>query len=1251
MIFFFLLISCSNGWCLISKTLKSSGGDYASWEEMITDLTTTYNALSDDLTVTVSPAKYVEDTYAPTCTIDLNGHTVIIKAIDGYGPHSSDGKTGPQFDLQLPDSAHHFLFLDAKDTGQFIVEGLTFDVDESSSSPANVFYLANDAASVVTIRNCVFKGQQDEDAIYSSNINTTIRIYNNFFYNFYTAITTLFQATDSFIGNNTIYGCAQYGISLSSKDILAMNNLVYNNGTDFLLPGSATGYNNLCSDTTCEDGDFSTGNGNQPSKTVSFTSTSDDEYFLASDEVIAIDGGTVTAYDDLVAHYRFERGYLTEDSSDNSNTITAVSDPASIMSDYREGNGAIDYDSDDYHVRPDGDLSDDFPGKQDSANTDLTVSLWIRPTGSGSNNRDLISIAAAGTENGKIWAVRIDASDKISFLKGYDNGASWETTTYSTALTEGSSAPWYRIDVTYDESGAIGAAKGVRIRVWDDTAKAWLSSDTTATHGNAMDTSTTYTPDFVINALKYNGTYYPYDCEMDGIRIYNRALTPDELDEAWTLNHDAFNRPRDTSPDIGAYEYIAPVDYYVSADNGDNSNNGTSTSTEWEDFTNVDSMIFNPGDTLNLAMDDEWNDTLWITAVGSTVNGNGVTVTKYIDDTSTTNPIIHGTSGSYGINYKTSSHVITENIIAESCSSHGIYAASANDLTFTNVESNRNGGEGVDTSIYSGFTFYAIDNLNLTNCTGNWNHGHGFYLGYTNDGTCNIAGSTFNYNGLIHGNKQGFGILTSCYADSGYDDILNVTNTIANYNGYIGIGPGTNSIIDNCTANYNGDGWGTQGVKIFSGTLTGNLGDLDTVTQENTNAAGIVHHCNSSYFIKDGHSIWLSLWEESGTFNGTDKIVKDVSNYWEPTTVIDYEPDSDWSGGGMDLRNSDNTIVRYCLAIGNLTVYHVGIDGYGINIDDETDGAKVYYSISTFNRGAGFKIHNSGKVAMNYLYHCLSYGNSVSVATAAGIHIADLEGGDVTIKNCISLLDTNWAFRVAAASLDTETLVLDYNNYYMGAGEQDLVRWGTTEYTSLEFEDYQTDTGQDVNSIATDPSLVDPANGDYRLAFDSPCIDTGVDLTGSTEATDYHGNSVPVDGDQAGGGQSDIGHYEYSIGWKWGAASEEAGYHDDGLTERGWTEGTGAISGDSQTGILELDDDEYLLGPVINTGSTATKHLSISKGSESGTGTLCWRGQSTKFEQTDTDPSWEVYSKSENKDWQYVQIAVDNDDDNCASLP
>jgi hypothetical protein len=66
-------------------------------------------------------------------------------------------------------------------------------------------------------------------------------------------------------------------------------------------------------------------------------------------------------------------------------------------------------------------------------------------------------------------------------------------------------------------------------------------------------------------------------------------------------------------------------------------------------------------------------------------------------------------------------------------------------------------------------------------------------------------------------------------------------------------------------------------------------------------------------------------------------------------------------------------------------------------------------------------------------------------------------------------------------------------------------------------------------NIDADPLFVDPENGDFRLQYGSPCIDSG---TFTESLTDLDGNARPIDIPGLGvdgPGAFDMGAYEYQF--------------------------------------------------------------------------------------------------------------------------
>jgi parallel beta-helix repeat protein len=87
---------------------------------------------------------------------------------------------------------------------------------------------------------------------------------------------------------------------------------------------------------------------------------------------------------------------------------------------------------------------------------------------------------------------------------------------------------------------------------------------------------------------------------------------------------------------------------------------------------------------------------------------------------------------------------------------------------------------------------------------------------------------------------------------------------------------------------------------------------------------------------------------------------------------------------------------------------------------------------------------------------------------------------------------------------------LDYDNLW-NDNSGDLVRWDSARYATL--GEFTAGTGQEPHGLSVEPSFVDPASGDYSLAFDSGLVDMGVLIPGINDGFTGFG--------------PDIGAYEY----------------------------------------------------------------------------------------------------------------------------
>lgn len=140
----------------------------------------------------------------------------------------------------------------------------------------------------------------------------------------------------------------------------------------------------------------------------------------------------------LKAYYRFESGALTTDSSGNSHTLTAISDPADTTGVY---GGAVALDSDDAFSHAD---HADF--KPTGA---FSISAWINLNASGSNQ----TIFQSYSQNSNVAGLQfvVTAAGKLNCVVGKNTGVTLNTDYKDlTAATTLSDSTTYHVVLTWD---------------------------------------------------------------------------------------------------------------------------------------------------------------------------------------------------------------------------------------------------------------------------------------------------------------------------------------------------------------------------------------------------------------------------------------------------------------------------------------------------------------------------------------------------------------------------------------------------------------------------------------------------------------------------------------------------------------------------------------------------------------------------------------------------------------------------------
>ena len=147
-------------------------------------------------------------------------------------------------------------------------------------------------------------------------------------------------------------------------------------------------------------------------------------------------------------------------------------------------------------------------------------------------------------------------------------------------------------------------------------------------------------------------------------------------------------------------------------------------------------------------------------------------------------------------------------------------------------------------------------------------------------------------------------------------------------------------------------------------------------------------------------------------------------------------------------------------------------------------------------------------------------------------------------------------------------------------------------------------------NINTDPRFADPANGDYHLRGDSPCIDAGTNSAAGLPVTDFEGDDRILDGNGDGVAVVDMGVDEYP-GTVVKEVQIELSPSGDTFVDlgfrRGWT---------------RWKRWKRLPERLMNFGTSCG--LSVVRGRYAGHGFLDWRGTLIKFDLPDIPPGAEI---------------------------
>jgi parallel beta-helix repeat protein len=329
---------------------------------------------------------------------------------------------------------------------------------------------------------------------------------------------------------------------------------------------------------------------------------------------------------------------------------------------------------------------------------------------------------------------------------------------------------------------------------------------------------------------------------------------------------------------------------------------------------------------------------------------------------------------------------------------------------------------------------------------------------------------------------------------------LTVKNLTVSYAGTCGIWTEdtTGSIlIDNVTALYNGN----SGIRVCREKTGGTIKNCLVGYSGQSGAWGMGIDIDSSSNItvennETHHSYGAGIGGDEFSYC-TIQDNEVYANHW----------------GGIDLTGQTSPC-QNCIVRRNVIYNHTSLTwAGGIHIwTAATEGheSKNHDIYSNILYGNKLGIYIGGRATGNEIYNNTLYNNYRGILITYGETKTVYPSNNI-IKN--NIVHSNSQINLEAEK-DEATNICNYNCYYPDSTS--CFQWNNTYYNT--FSGYQSASGQDANSLNSDPLFIDASNNDFSLKVGSLCIDAGINVG---LKKDYHGTIIPQ------GYAPDIGAYEY----------------------------------------------------------------------------------------------------------------------------
>lgn len=516
---------------------------------------------------------------------------------------------------------------------------------------------------------------------------------------------------------------------------------------------------------------------------------------------------------------------------------------------------------------------------------------------------------------------------------------------------------------------------------------------------------------------------------------------------------------------------VNATDYYIDATNGDDANNGTSTSSAWETLANVNTIIFQPGDAILFKAGQSWYGT--IKPQGSGAANNPIVIGKY---GSGANPAIHG-DGTVNCSTETSK--------VRYCT---LYLNNQEyweirDLELTNFDSTEEGGISLEQWEINNTNNYA-NVLKPEQYTGVNSNKVAILVEAKNIGAVNqlhfINLEIHGVNGDISDKDNG-GIFLEIYkgdkTPTYFDDLLfencyihdvdrtgisNVsyfdTRTLTENTNWT---PNLNYVVRNCTFEKSG-----------ANALIFRVAENPIVEYNLFTSCSIKGSGNAAFNFNTDNAVFRFNEARFTKYNVGDNDAGGLdSDFRTKNTTLEYNyiHDNDFGilitgGPGTGTGFNDNTIFRYNILENDGVLETAGYGAWAFKISGNATNTQVYNNVIYVGTTKSYtdivyhKNWNGGQPDGSFYYNNVFYNDG-----------------------------SNTAFNMASSTNNHFSNNLFYGNTMSGEPS-------------------------DINKINADPKFDNPGGGEngYTLAADSPALGGGVRQP-TTPNADYYQNAIPLD--------------------------------------------------------------------------------------------------------------------------------------------